>query len=92
MIGFVEGMLENVDPDKITVNVSGIGFEIWSLGRDGEIYLLKYRFKYIVTNELPNWVKKDPNMSNEEKKKWRREYMAPEGYVYVIKFSKQGEK
>ncbi len=29
MIGFVEGMLENVDPDKITVNVSGIGFEIF---------------------------------------------------------------
>jgi len=76
----------------IKEKTSGIGFEFWTLGGDGALYLLKYAFKFVVTDEVPDWVKNDSTMSDEQKKQWRREYMAPEGYVYVIKFSKVEEK
>jgi len=65
---------------------------IWTIGNDDALYLLKYSFKYVVTDELPEWVKNDINMTPEDKKKWRREYMASDGYVYVIKFTKVEEK
>jgi len=76
----------------IKEKTSGIGFEFWTLGDDGALYLLRYSFKHVVTDELPDWVKNDSNMTAEQKKEWRREYMAPDGYVYVVKFSKVEEK
>ncbi|HIE44552.1 MAG TPA: hypothetical protein EYP78_07160 [Candidatus Omnitrophica bacterium] len=78
---------------KIVVNIASaeITREIWALGGDGALYLMKYAFKTVETDELPpgfeGW-----KVPEEVKKYWRRRYTAPDGYVYVIKFSKVGEK
>jgi len=70
----------------------GRGREMWTLGGDGAIYLMKYTFKTVVTDELPDWVKNDSTMPPEQKEGWRRTYTAPEGFVYIIKFTKMEEK
>lgn len=73
------------------VCIDFIGYEIWALGDDGALYLMKYSFKTVVTDELPEWVK-ESDIPEEAKKAWRRSYTAPEGFVYVVKFTKVEEK
>ncbi len=70
---------------------SGRGHEMWALGSDGTLYLMKYAFKTIITDELPEWLK-DSDIPEEAKKHWRCRYTAPEGFVYVVKFTKVEEK
>jgi hypothetical protein len=75
----------------IVAQSPGMGYEIWTIGGDGALYLMKYGFKTVITDELPEWLK-DQDIPEEAKERWRRRYTAPEGHVYVIKYTRVEEE
>ena len=81
--GKLVAMIREVSPGRCR--------EMWALDNKGTLYLMKYAFKTVEVDELPEWVK-DSDMSEEAKKYWRRRYTAPEGFVYVVKFPKVEER
>lgn len=68
---------------KSIKNVGGI--EIVTLGGDGNLYMMCYGWSFRC-GDIPDWVKEDKNMPEEEKEKWREPIWEPTP-VKIIKYS-----